>query len=199
MFDRRALRIADDLASLPLPPDHLWVRPKRQGSVWWLAAATAVVAVMLIVLYLPLAGRDERVPVGATGKPTVSPAATASVSPSANPAVPMPPFCTDGSPNIEVDGPSPPGPQPGTGAGTAEEAFRAAFPTVTRYEMIPFGSAQPHAPVWIVAGDETFIATYLGGPAGNNWFAYRARFVRCRSIEEIRDQPRGTRGPGPVG
>lgn len=70
----------------------------------------------------------------------------------------------------------------------AEAAFRRAFPTVTSFTMYVFGLDQPTSTptggvVWIVAGSETYIAQILGDSKGaNNWFAYRATFLGCRSL-----------------
>lgn len=98
------------------------------------------------------------------------------------------PLCPSGQvASVEIDSPPPPGSVPGTGANSAEEAFRRAFPTATDYRLYPFGKDQPEAapagpaPVWIVAGSDTYVAQILGDSRGsNNWFAYRARFVGCR-------------------
>lgn len=54
--------------------------------------------------------------------------------------------------------------------------------------MYGFGSDQPStAPggsaVWIVAGNDAYIAQVIGDTNGlNNWFAYRATFTGCRSL-----------------
>jgi hypothetical protein len=97
------------------------------------------------------------------------------------------PICPSGqSPTLDIDFPPPPGSVPGTGANSAEEALRRAFPTVTDFRLYPFGKDQPEAappgpaPVWIVAGSDTYVAQILGDARGSNsWFAYRARFVGC--------------------
>jgi len=96
------------------------------------------------------------------------------------------PICPTGLPQLDIDFPPPPGSVPGTGASSAEEAFRRGFPTITTFAMYALGKDQPEAApagpaVWIVAGSDTYIAQILGDTQGpNNWFAYRARFVGCR-------------------
>jgi plastocyanin len=110
---------------------------------------------------------------------------------------------------LDITNPSP-GPVPGTGAMSAEEAFRRSFPQVTDFKMFPGASgADSLAPVWIVAASgETYIAHILGATgAPNNWYAFPARFVRCHNPQEVRDRqltpgappgssprPDGTRG-----
>lgn len=93
-------------------------------------------------------------------------------------------------PVLDVSLPPPPGDQPGSGAASADAAFRARFPNVSGYILYPFGSDRPVSnvsdlgagPVWIVVGGDTYIALAPGAPGGsNNWFAYRARFVGCRT------------------
>ena len=91
---------------------------------------------------------------------------------------------------LDITQPPPPGPLPGTGAASAEEAFRRAFPSVSDFKMFPGGTGNDsRAPVWIVAGSgETYIALAPGSADGkNNWFAYPAKFVRCRTFQEVRD------------
>jgi len=89
---------------------------------------------------------------------------------------------------LDLAFPPPPGDAPGTGSVGAEAAFRRRFPTVTAFTMYVFGSDQPTSTptggvVWIVAGSDTYIAQILGDSKGtNNWFAYRATFIGCRSL-----------------
>lgn len=110
---------------------------------------------------------------------TVGPKATASVSL---------PICPPGQlPVLAIDFPPSPGNVPGTGADSAEEAFRRTFPAVPTFTMYAFGKDQPEAaptgnPVWIVSGSDTYVAYILGDRNGrNNWFAYRARVAECRA------------------
>jgi hypothetical protein len=98
------------------------------------------------------------------------------------------PICPPGQlPILDIDFPSPPGSVPGTGANSAEEAFRRTFPAVTTFTLYAFGKDQPETapsgnPVWIVAGSDTYVAYRLGDADGrNNWFAYRARFSACQT------------------
>lgn len=189
----RVLQIADDLASLPLPAEALWVRSPRPHRQWgrWLAV-TVGVAILLIVVTLPLIDRValelERgtgasvtaspVPAAASGSSPVTPAATAPLA--------VPPFCTHAAPLLDIDHPPPPGSVPGTGAVSAEDAFRRAFPGITQWTMYPFSEKDPIA-VWIIADGQSYIAMILGDTHGNNWFAYRARFVRCVPYEDLRN------------
>lgn len=113
------------------------------------------------------------------------PAAVASPRPT--PAIPT---CSAGLPALDVAGPPAPGPVPGSGSANAEAAFRKARPDLTSFDMYPFGSDQKarsaselgKGPVWIVAGDQTFIAVAPGESDGNNWFAYPAKFLGCRDL-----------------
>lgn len=124
-------------------------------------------------------------PRGGTPAPVKGP--PASITPRATVASAPLPICPSGrSPALDIDFPPPPGSVPGTGANSAEEAFRRAFPAVTDFRMYAFGKDQPEpapagpAPVWIVAGSDTYVAQILGDARdANNWFAYRARFVGC--------------------
>jgi hypothetical protein len=74
---------------------------------------------------------------------------------------------------------------PGTGASSAEAAFRRRFPLVSAFTMYVFGTDQPTSEptggvVWIVAGSDTYIAQIVCDTNGlNNWFAYRATFISC--------------------
>jgi hypothetical protein len=104
--------------------------------------------------------------------------------PTATAAVPV---CPGQTPILDVATPPPPGDAPGTGSPDAQAAFRRANPRITDFTMFPLGSDQPttapgtgSGPVWIVAGNSTFIALAPGAPGPNNWFAYPARFMGCR-------------------
>jgi len=102
---------------------------------------------------------------------------------------------------LDIASPPRPGSVPSTGAASAEDAFRRTFPEVAEFKMFPFGtSADSRMPVWIVAATgETYIAQTVGAAdAKNSWFAYPAKFVRCRSPQEVRfGQP--TPGTTPSG
>jgi hypothetical protein len=200
MADRptRSLRIVEDLGSLPLPPEELWVPPVRRQTWLPVIAFVAGALVLALAVAIPLAARvadNASVPgdVAASGRP--SPATTGSAPPSAAtsargsaPAALLP-ICPAGhSPVLDLAFPPPPGDSPGTGSMGAEAAFRRAFPTVTSFTMYVFGSDQPTSTptggvVWIVAGTDTYIAQIVGDSKGaNNWFAYRATFTGCRSL-----------------
>ena len=89
------------------------------------------------------------------------------------------PDCTNGSPNVDLAR----FPQGAThGGATPTAAFQSEYPTVGSFELFPYGYLV-NAPVWIVAGTDTYIATIL--PDGT-WFVSPAKFVRCISLEEIR-------------
>ena len=89
------------------------------------------------------------------------------------------PDCTNGSPLMD----NARFPRGAThGGATPAAAFQNEYPTVQSFELFPYGSS-PQAPVWIVAGTDTYIATIL--PDGT-WFISAAKFVRCVSFEEIR-------------
>jgi len=90
---------------------------------------------------------------------------------------------------LDITFPPPPGSVPGTGAASAEEAFRRTLPGVIEFKMFPLGTgADSRMPVWIVAASgDTYIAEAPGAAdAQNSWFAYPAKFVRCRSPQEVR-------------
>jgi hypothetical protein len=102
------------------------------------------------------------------------------------------PDCTNGSPLMDIAR----FPQGTThGGATPEAAFRSAYPTIRDFELFPYGSS-PQAPVWIVAGTDTYEATIL---QDGTWFISPAKFVRCISFEEIRtfsQTPGSSANPG---
>ena len=110
------------------------------------------------------------------------------------------PDCANGSPVVE----NRKFPQGVThGAATAEAAFREENPNVGEFAMFPFSATLANGPVWIVAGTDTFVATIL--PDGS-WFLSPAKFIRCRSLEEIQStsarrtpDPNATPLPTPQG
>ena len=194
----RTLDIAGDLGSLPLPPEALWVRTPRRTSGWWQAAEALGIIAALFAVALPLTflvaqDRGGGDVANRAAGVTQTPRTDSSVSAAA--ALPLPPFCTTGSPLLDISLPPPPGDSPGTGAASPEEAFRKAFPGTTDFAMFPLdpNSRSRTAPVWIIAEGKTFIATFIGSASvTSSWFAYPARFVRCRSVEEIQNQPHAT-------
>ncbi|HET6702556.1 MAG TPA: hypothetical protein VFH14_12170, partial [Gemmatimonadaceae bacterium] len=104
------------------------------------------------------------------GTPTAVKVAPPFITSTAPPVAPASlPICPSGrSPALDIDFPPPPGSVPGTGANSAEEAFRRTFPAVTDFQLYAFGKDQPEAapagpgPVWIVAGTDTYVAQILG-------------------------------------
>jgi len=89
------------------------------------------------------------------------------------------PDCTNGTPLMDIAR----FPQGTThGGATPEAAFRSAYPAIRDFELFPYGLL-PQAPIWIVAGTDTYIATIL---PDETWFISPAKFVRCISFEEIR-------------
>jgi hypothetical protein len=80
------------------------------------------------------------------------------------------------------------------GGATPEAAFRKANPTIVQFSMFPFGK-DPKAPVWIVAGSDTFIANVL---TDGTWFVSPAKFVECRDPQEVQTQLRPASSPAPT-
>jgi hypothetical protein len=105
------------------------------------------------------------------------------------------PDCTNGSPLMDIAR----FPQGTThGGATPEAAFRSAYPTIRDFELFPYGLS-PQAPVWIVAGTDTYLASVL---PDETWFISPAKFVRCVSFEEIRSfsqTPGSSANPGSPG
>jgi hypothetical protein len=68
--DRRSLDIAEDLRSLPLPPEAAWIRPARprRSGIAWAAAGSAA----LVVIAVALAGRPTVAPTEATDPGTLA-------------------------------------------------------------------------------------------------------------------------------
>jgi hypothetical protein len=89
----------------------------------------------------------------------------------------------------------PQGATDGNSGATPEAAFRKAYPGIERFSTFSFATNLPNAPVWIVAGSETFIATSL---SDGTWFVSPAKFVQCRDPQEVRNQPRPSFTPTPT-
>jgi hypothetical protein len=79
------------------------------------------------------------------------------------------------------------------GGATPEAAFKAANPAIQQFSMSPMGK-DPKAPVWIVAGGDTFIATIL---TDGTWFVSPAKFVKCMDPQEVM-RPRPSSSPTPT-
>ena len=80
------------------------------------------------------------------------------------------------------------------GGATPEAAFRSANPGIEQFSMLPMGK-DPKAPVWIVAGSETFIATIL---TDGTWFVSPAKLVGCRDPQEVQRGPSPSHSPTPT-
>ncbi len=179
------------------------VLPRGQRRRPGLGSAAAVAGCVLLAVVLVASVRassdgratqpDEQLGTDAHYIADAGVAAASSTAPTLAPlAHDGAPVCPAGQlPWIAVANPPAPGSQPGTGASSAEAAFRRANPSITEFTMYPWGAREPaqggdprlgRGPVWIVAGAETYIAQAPGGPGDvNNWFAYRARFMGCRT------------------
>src|SRR5687767_5342352 len=77
-------------------------------------------------------------------------------------------------------------------AATPEAAFRKAYPGIEQFSTFSFATSIPSAPVWIVAGSDTFIATAL---SDGTWFVSPATFVQCRDPQEVQSQGRRANPP----
>jgi hypothetical protein len=80
---------------------------------------------------------------------------------------------------------------------TPEAAFRRSFPSVTDLKIYPFGRGD-RAPVWIVAGKDTYVVAYIGGPGQSSWFAHAAKFVGCDTPEPRTPPPSGRPSAAPT-
>jgi hypothetical protein len=68
---------------------------------------------------------------------------------------------------------------------------------VTEFTSYPFGAGD-HAPLWIVAGGDTYVVAYIGGPGQNSWFAHPALFVGCYTPEPRITSPGGRPSAAPT-
>jgi hypothetical protein len=212
-----------DLDRLPGLADDQWVpRGRRSPQHVTLANALALVGILVAAVVIVLSAQAVRdadrsneeaavsplpyfvvgsAGAAATTSPvpvaTPSPAATWLVGPPASDPLAGVPTCPRGSgPILRIANSFPPGDLPGTGAATAEAAFRRAYPTVTDFTMFPFGTG--NAPVWIVAGGETYVVNYSGGPGQNSWFAHPAKYVGCYTPEPRTPRPSGVPSAAPT-
>jgi hypothetical protein len=80
------------------------------------------------------------------------------------------------------------------GGATPEAALRRTNPGIEQFSMLPMGK-DPKAPVWIVAGSETFIATIL---TDGTWFVSPAKFLGCRDPQEVQRGPSPSHSPTPT-
>lgn len=98
--------------------------------------------------------------------------------------------------------PARPGAEPPTGSASPEAAFRKANPAVTEFTMYLWSVSQPvrgddprisvFVPIWIVAGNETFLVRAASvGPANEtSWFAFPAKFMGCITGSQPPSMPR---------
>lgn len=195
-----------DLDRLPGLAESELVPPARHRrlTINGVGALTAIAVLALVVGLSLQAVRDAQLAQSDGGAATASsyfiavePGAEAfasSTSLIAGDALTGSPSCPIGQlPWIAVSHPPPPGNMPGTGAVSVEAAFRRASPASTEFTMYPWGGNEPMrgddprigvGPVWIVSGGETFVAAAPGyGRPGetNNWFAYPAKFMGCKT------------------
>lgn len=212
-----------DLDRLEGLGDHEWIPPVRRSglriTVGGIAALAAIGVVLMVVALSVQAARDAQLAqedTAATSNPYFvvgSQGSAASATPSASPAastsawLSSAPICPRGQlVGLDTTHPPPPGSLPGSGAASAEAAFRRANPAVTEFKMYPWGESQPasgddprlrDAPVWIVAGDQTYIANRIGSPSNVSWFAYPAKVIGCRTPTNLRTGPPSNDQPGP--
>ncbi|HKC90031.1 MAG TPA: WD40 repeat domain-containing protein, partial [Candidatus Limnocylindria bacterium] len=77
MPDRRPLQIADDLQSLPLPPEAVWIRarrPRRNWIAWAAAGSAALVVIAAAVSVRPAVGpTEEKDPGSLAAQPVATP------------------------------------------------------------------------------------------------------------------------------
>lgn len=192
-----------DLDRLPGLPDDEWVPgPRRSAGRIGIRHALAAFGILLVAIAIGLSLQSIRSAQPGDDAAVGTPQeqffieAQAGTLPSASPipALAGPPQCPRGqAPWLRVDSPPPPGTLPGTGVAGPDAAFRRARPTASAFTMFKWGDPvalrgpdDPRissAPVWIVAGDETFVATVIGGPPyDRSWFAYPATFMGCRTL-----------------
>lgn len=176
--------------------------PRRHVTGAGVAAFAAITVALLVVALSALAVRDAHVAEErslTTSQPYVVESQGASSSATANAWLTSSPTCPRGQlVALDITQPPPPGSLPGTGAAGAEAAFRRANPAISDFRMYPWGESQPASgndprlrdTVWIVAGDQTYIAMRIGGaPSNVSWFAYPAKVVGCRTPTNFRIGP----------
>ncbi len=175
------VRIAEDLGSLPLPPEELWVR-QVQPSRWLPSiAVAAAVVVLAIAVALPL---SAQLPLsgGGTGSGASPSTTEASDAPASRAAAVIPACGAAQSPVLDISFPPPPGDAAGSGSATAEIAFRRAFPTVADFTVThPFSDGP-------------------GGPSGSSRAIRCLRNTRCSSRPRAaaRATPWSRSWPAPV-
>ncbi len=201
-----------DLDRLPGLAEDQWVPRSRSRSRFGADHVFAVLGIAVLALAIGLSLRNAQPAddggAATSAEPFFIVAEESAASPSASPEVALtgPPMCPRGqAPLLDVAHPPPPGTIPGTGVSGPDAAFRRARPNVSEYTMFVWGDAQPlrgpgdpritGAPIWIVAGSETFVAIRLGGPPHeNSWFAYPAKFMRCMTPPNQVPRPSPTTG-----
>jgi hypothetical protein len=178
-----------DLDQLPTLKDDEWV-PREAGSTQRVTAGGTLVFMGLVLSAIFVgfslqAVRDaelSRKEAASTDAPYFVVAGQGVAAASTPNVLAGAPVCSSAQiPEIDVAHPPPPGDPPGSGAPSAEEAFRRTFPALTNFKIYPFEQRQPFGPYWIVSQGKTYVAEYLGGPGQNSWFAYPAKFVGCHA------------------
>jgi len=203
-----------DLDRLPGLAEDQWVPRSRPRSRFGAGHVFAVLGITVLALGTGLSLQairntqpaDDGGAATSAEPPFFIVTEESAASPGASPEVALtwPPMCPRGqAPLLDVAHPPPPGTIPGTGVPGPDAAFRRARPNVSEYTMYVWGDTQPlrgpddpritTAPIWIVAGSETFVAITMGGP--HSWFAYPAKFIRCKTLPTQVPRPSPTTGP----
>lgn len=193
-----------DLDRLPGLADDEWLpKTRRQRPRLPLRVVGALTALALLAIVVGLrvqAVRDDQVIDGAgpaASRPNyIATQSTAERPPGtslvASNALTGAPSCPGSQiPWLVASFPAQPGAEPPTGSASPEAAFRKANPAVTEFTMYLWSVSQPvrgddprisvFIPMWIVAGNETFLVRAASfGPANDtSWFASPAKFMGC--------------------
>jgi len=202
-----------DLDQLPGLADDEWLPKTRRERPWLtlrVVGALTVLALLAMVVGLRMQGvRDDQDRAGpAASRPFyIATQSTAERPPGtslvASNALTGAPSCPGSQiPWLVATFPAGPGAEP-PGSASPEAAFRTANPAVTEFTMYLWSMSQPvrgddprisiFMPIWIVAGNETFVVQAVSfGPMNepHGWFAFPAKFMGC-----IGSQPSRTNVP----
>lgn len=191
-----------DLDRLPGLADDEWLpKTRRQRPRLTLRVVGALTALALLAMVVGL--RVQAVPDDQDG---AGPAASSPFYIATQSTAERPPGTSLVASNALTGAPSCPGSQipwlvatfparPGAeppGSASPEAAFRKANPAVTEFTMYLWSVSQPvrgddprisiFMPIWIVAGNETFVVHAVSfGPMNepHGWFAFPAEFMGC--------------------